>query len=91
MGQAGVGGDQRLGVAAGFVHDGRVAQQVGDPQRRQAVLPRAEQLARPAQREVDLGQPEAVGRSTKAFEPLVRLLGLRRRRTRSRSPGSCRG
>ena len=65
--------------------------QIGDPQRRQAVLPRAEQIARTAQREIDLGQLETVGRGDERLQPLARFVGLRRRRTRSKSRETCRG
>ena len=48
-----------------------VAQQVADAQRRHAGLPRAEEVAGPAQREVALGDDEAVGRLGQRLEPLA--------------------
>jgi hypothetical protein len=62
VGHTGIGVDQLLGSAAGFFHGFGVVNRVGDAKRRQAVLPRPQQLARAAQRKVDLGQAEAVGR-----------------------------
>ena len=46
--------------------------QVGDAQRRQAVLPGAEQVAGAAEGEIDLGQLEAVGGFGEGLQPLLR-------------------
>jgi len=62
LSQAGVGVDQRDCVTPGLFQKGRVTQKIGHAKRWQAVLPRAEQLAGPTKLEIDLGQPEAIGR-----------------------------
>ena len=90
--EAGIGGKKLLGLAAGFFEDRLVAPQVGDSQRRQAVLLRAEQVAGAAELEVDLGQLEAVGRGGERVEPLAGLLrSTHRRPSRRRSRRACRG
>ena len=69
-----------------------IALQVGDPQRRQAMLLGAEQIARPAQCEIELGQFEAVGRRRKRIEPRAGLLRhFARRRARRRNRDARRG
>ena len=70
-----VGRKQLLGFAAGFFQNRPIAAEIGDPQRRQAVLLRAEQVARAAEFEIHFGQFEAVGRCGKRIEPRAGLLG----------------
>src|SRR5262249_18051943 len=77
-GELRVGFNQLLCVAAGFFDQRRVAVQVGDSQRWESVLPRAEQIARSAQTKVGLGQLEAVARFGKRVEPLLGLVRGRR-------------
>ena len=55
-----VGVDQ-LGAQPRALLQLRVARQLGDPELGQPALARADELALPAQLEVDLGEPEAVG------------------------------
>ena len=55
-------------LAPRVFHQRMIAQQIADAQRRQARLPRAEEIARPAQREVALGNHEAVGRLDERVE-----------------------
>ena len=72
-------------LAPGLLHQLMIAQQIADAQRRHARLPRAEEIAGTAQREVALGDDEAVGRVGQRLEPLARLLGERRTDTGARS------
>ena len=60
------------GLAPRVFHQRVVAQQVADAQRRQPGLPRAEEVARAAQREIALGDDEAVGRLDERVEPRAR-------------------
>ena len=55
MFEARIGGKKLLRFATRFFHNLVIAPQIGDPQRRQAVLLRAEQIAWPAQLEIHLG------------------------------------
>ncbi len=69
--QARVGGDQKLRFAAGFFQQFAIAVQVGDPQRRQAVLLRAERIAGTAEFKIELSQCKPIGRSGKRLQPLA--------------------
>src|SRR5262245_44675229 len=56
--ELGIDGDQRAGFASRFLEQGRVAKQIGDPELGQSRLACAEELARTAQLEINLGDAE---------------------------------
>src|SRR5439155_15043080 len=60
--ELGVGGDDRLSLLARLLEDGGVTEEVGGAELGESRLPGAEELAGPAQLEVDLRDLEAVGR-----------------------------
>ena len=64
--------EPRDGFAPRVFHQRVIAQQIADAQRRQAGLPRAEEIAGPAQRQIALGDHEAVGRLDERVEPRPR-------------------
>jgi hypothetical protein len=59
--KTGVGGEESFGFAAGFFEDLAIAAEVGDTQRRQAMLLGAEEVAGAAEVEIHFGEGEAVG------------------------------
>ena len=61
--------DERPRLGPCLLQDGHVARQVGDPQRRQSVLPRSQQVAGAAQLKVELRQLKAVVGRRERFEP----------------------
>ena len=74
--------EQLEDLLAGLDQERRVLGQLGDGEARQAVLAGAEHLALAAQRQVDLGELEAVALAGDRLEPAARQLAARRRRTR---------
>jgi hypothetical protein len=48
-----------------------IANQISDSKRRQSMLSRAKEIARPAQFKVDFGEFKTIGRLRKRFEPLL--------------------
>src|SRR5512145_728018 len=69
--------ERRDRFAAGFFHERMIAKQVADPQCRQAGLPRAEEVAWSAKREVALRDLEAVCGIGQRLQALAPLLGER--------------
>ena len=65
-GERRVGGEHCTGRVARVVDGGHVRAEVGDMQRRQAVLPVAEKVTRPALAQVGLRDLKAVGRVGRA-------------------------
>ncbi len=59
--EAGIGGEELFGLAAGFFEDRLVTAEVGDAQGRQAVLLGAEEVAGAAEVEIHFGKGEAIG------------------------------
>lgn len=81
--EAGIKRQQGEGVAAGLLQQGRVAAQVGDPQRRSPVLAGAEQVPWAAKAKVLLGQGETVAArlregARRAGPAIVRKFGFAR-------------
>ena len=66
---AGIARDQLVGPRAGALEQLGVVGQAGDAELGQPALARAEHLPRPAQLEVDLGEPEAVALGGDRLEP----------------------
>src|SRR5262245_5259156 len=69
--EVGVGLNQGLGVAASFFDDGRVAMQIGNSQRWEAVLTCSKKIAGATELKVNLGQLEAVAGLDEGVEPLL--------------------
>ncbi len=69
-----VGRKELLRFAAGLFQNRPIAPQIGHSQRRQAVLLRAEQIARAAEFKIHFRQLEAIARRRKRIEPRAGLL-----------------
>ena len=76
-GERRVGGEHCTGRVARVVDGGHVRAEVGDMQRRQAVLPVAEKVTRPALAQVGLRDLKAVGRVAQHLQPRARFLRVR--------------
>src|SRR3954466_11749150 len=67
--------EKLLRAFAGFLQNLAIAAKIGNPQRRQAMLLRAEQIARAAKLEIHFSELEPVACRGKRIEPSAGLLG----------------
>lgn len=76
-GERRVGGEHRAGRVARVVDGGHVRAEVGNVQRRQTVLPVAEEVARAALAQVGLRDLKAVGRVAQHLQARARFVRVR--------------
>src|SRR5262245_65885779 len=80
IGKLAVAGDDRRSLAPRLLEQARVAQEIDRAELGQPGLSGAKELARPAQLQVDLGDPEAVVRRGHGVDAALGLLGATARR-----------